>query len=145
MTDEECVDQLFEHLKGVIFKAKDASEIPHIAIKKLNDFITAIQRRTEVREHAGTLIPKLDAQGKFVEVAGQVREGLLDVADQVAAAMAAKVLQLMSQHLPPDSQAVLELLTQGKQWEDLFHQTISHQMNEVLRALSRIPDMVREA
>lgn len=143
-TDEEGVDQIFEHLKKLIFDGRSMQDVPHVEIKKLNDFIGAVQRKLEIQTQARTLIPIEEAQTTFVEVAGRVREGLLNVADQIAGALSAKALELLRGHLPPESQPVLDQLMQGKQWEDLFHRTINHEMSEVLRALSDTPRLVRQ-
>ena len=145
LTDEQGVDQIFEHLKAMIFNGRAMKDIPHVEIKKLNDFISAVQRKLDIQERAGTLVVKSEAQDAFVQVAGQVREGLMNVANQIAGSVSAKALELLRHHLPKESVPALEKLLQGKQWEDLFHQSISRQMNEVLRALSQAPNMVHQS
>ena len=144
-TDAEDVNKIYQHLKTLIFGARETKDVPHVDIKKLNEFIAAVTKKRELELQARTLIPMQEAQTRFVEVAGQVREGFLSVADRVAGATAAKALELLRQALPVASHEALETLMQDKRWEDLFHRSINHEITEVLRAFDQPDELLRES
>lgn len=143
-TDAEEVQKIYEHLKKLIFNGRQMTDVPHVEIKKLNEFIAAVQKKRDMEKEARSLIPMQDAQNRFVQVAGQVREGFLNVANQVAGATAAKAMDLLRQTLPAESHEALESLMQDKRWEDLFHRSINHEITEVLRAFDHTTDLLRE-
>ena len=144
-TDAEDVDQIYQHLKDLIFNSRNMKDVPHVEIKKLNEFIAAVQKKREMDEKARTLIPMQEAQNRFVQVAGQVREGFLNVANKIAGSTAAKAMELLRQALPTESHKALETLMQDKRWEDLFHRTIHREITEVLRAFDHTTDLLRES
>lgn len=144
-TDAEDVDHIYQHLKDLIFNSRSMKDVPHVEIKKLNEFIAAVQRKREMEEKARSLIPMQEAQNRFVQVAGQVREGFLNVANQIAGSTAARAMELLRQALPEQSHEALETLMQDKRWEDLFHRTIHHEITEVLRAFDHTTDPLHES
>lgn len=143
-TDAAEVDHIYQHLKDLIFNARKMTDVPHVEIKKLNEFIAAVQKKRDMEKEARSLIPMQEAQSRFVQVAGQVREGFLNVANQIAGATAAKAMELLRQALPAESHEALESLMQDKRWEDLFHRSIHNEITEVLRAFDHTDELLRE-